>query len=342
MQPNPTLDQLQVLVVVADTGSFSAAGRKLNRAQSVISYAIANLEAQLGLKLFERDGTREPRLTDVGRAMLEDARRMVSVLQRIRSRVEDQKQGLEAEVTISADVTLPSPVLIRALRAFEGRFPTVALRLNIASLGLIADQVAGGQADVGFGGVTGGSDIRTIAIGFMSMVLVAAPSHPLAGAPAPVPLEGLREHTQLVVTDQSERTRGRDYGVFAYRTWRMTDMHTKHEMIREGLGWGGLPRWLVAEDITNGRLVELDLEPYQEQRIPLFAMHRVDRNPRPAAGWLIEEFRTQLGCFNEFCPGDFRDDRNIPSASASAVDGKRRTAERRAEQAGDDTEVVGN
>ena len=78
MQPNPTLDQLQVLVAVADTGSFSAAGRKLNRAQSVISYAIANLETQLGLKLFEREGTREPRLTDVGRAMLEDARRMVS------------------------------------------------------------------------------------------------------------------------------------------------------------------------------------------------------------------------------------------------------------------------
>jgi DNA-binding transcriptional LysR family regulator len=70
MQPNPTLDQLQILVTVADTGSFSAAGRKLNRAQSVISYAIANLEAQLGLKLFEREGTREPQLTDVGRATL--------------------------------------------------------------------------------------------------------------------------------------------------------------------------------------------------------------------------------------------------------------------------------
>ncbi|TKB24199.1 MAG: LysR family transcriptional regulator, partial [Mesorhizobium sp.] len=77
MQPNPTLDQLQILVAVADTGSFSAAGRKLSRAQSVISYAIANLEAQLGLKLFEREGTREPQLTDVGKATLEDARRMV-------------------------------------------------------------------------------------------------------------------------------------------------------------------------------------------------------------------------------------------------------------------------
>ncbi|TIU21321.1 MAG: LysR family transcriptional regulator, partial [Mesorhizobium sp.] len=139
MQPNPTLDQLQILVTVADTGSFSAAGRKLNRAQSVISYAIANLEAQLGLKLFEREGTREPQLTEIGRAMLEDARRMTGVLQRIRSRVDGYHQGLEAEVALSVDAALPSPVLVRVLKAFEAQFPTVMLRLHIGTLGLIPD-----------------------------------------------------------------------------------------------------------------------------------------------------------------------------------------------------------
>ena len=199
-------------------------------------------------------------------------------------------------------MTLPSPVLIRVLKAFDERFPTVTLRLNIGTLGVIADQVVNGEADVGFGGIIGGSDIRTIAIGFTSMVPVASPSHPLASVPAPVPLEGVREHSQLVVTDQSERTQGRDFGVFAYRTWRLTDMYTKHEMIRQGLGWGGLPRWLIAEDLASGRLAELDLEPYRESRTPLFAMHRADSNPRPAAAWLIEEFRTQLGCFNELAP----------------------------------------
>ena len=111
MQPNPTLDQLQVLVAVADAGSFSAAGRKLNRAQSVISYTIANLEAQIGLKLFEREGTREPTLTTEGKAMLADARRMVGVLSDIRARAAGLKQGLEAELVIAVDVTTPSPAL---------------------------------------------------------------------------------------------------------------------------------------------------------------------------------------------------------------------------------------
>jgi DNA-binding transcriptional LysR family regulator len=313
MQPNPTLDQLQILVAVADTGSFSAAGRKLNRAQSVISYAIANLEAQLGLKLFEREGTREPQLTDVGKATLEDARRMVGVLQRIRSRVDGHRQGLEAEVVMSVEMTLPSPVLVRVLKAFEAQFPTVTLRLHIASLGLIVEHVVSGQADLGVGGIPGDADVHLLRIGFTSMVPVAAPSHPLALLPGPVPLEDVREHTQLVVSDQSERTRGRDYGVFAYRTWRLTDVRTKHALMREGLGWGGLPRWLVADDLASGRLVELDLEPYSEVRAPLYAMHRADRSPKPAAAWLIDQFKRQLGCFNEFEPGQVATAPRVPS-----------------------------
>ncbi|WP_287160993.1 LysR substrate-binding domain-containing protein, partial [Mesorhizobium sp.] len=104
-----------------------------------------------------------------------------------------------------------------------------------------------GQADLGVGGLLGEVDVHLVRIGFMSMVLAAAPGHPLALLPKPVAIEEVREHTQLVVTDQSERTKGRDFGVFAYRTWRLTDLRTKHMLMREGLGWGGLPRWLIAD-----------------------------------------------------------------------------------------------
>ena len=64
----PTLDQLRLFTAVVDHGSFGAAARRLNRAVSVVSYGIANLEAQLGVRLFEREGTRKPQLTAAGKA----------------------------------------------------------------------------------------------------------------------------------------------------------------------------------------------------------------------------------------------------------------------------------
>ncbi|HEX3066706.1 MAG TPA: LysR family transcriptional regulator, partial [Dongiaceae bacterium] len=67
MEPRaPSLDHLQVFLAVAETGSFAGAARKLGRATSVVSYAIANLESQLGLTLFERKATRRPQLSEAG------------------------------------------------------------------------------------------------------------------------------------------------------------------------------------------------------------------------------------------------------------------------------------
>lgn len=68
-----TLDQLRVLVTIADSGSFSAAGRELRRAQSAISQAVANLEVIQGVELFDRRSHR-PRLTQVGRVLVDQAR----------------------------------------------------------------------------------------------------------------------------------------------------------------------------------------------------------------------------------------------------------------------------
>jgi DNA-binding transcriptional LysR family regulator len=296
MQPKPTLDQLQVLVAVADTGSFSAAGRRLNRAQSVISYTIANLEAQLGLQLFQRGGTREPALTTEGRAMLADARRMVGVLNDIRARAEGLRQGLEAELTIAVDVTLPAPALTRTLTAFDKEFPTVGLNLNVGALGVVWDQLTTRSAQISFGGqvMNFGDDIVSARIGEASIVPVAAPGHPLATYGGRVPLSVIREHIQLVVSDASQMTKGRDFGVFAYRTWRMTDVSVKKDLILSGLGWGGLPTWMILDDVAAGRLAVLNLEPYPERSYELYAFYRADAPPGPAASWLIERFRQEL------------------------------------------------
>ena len=82
----PTLDQLRVfLTPVADVGSFVGAARRLGRPTSVISYSIANLEAQLGVLLFDRKSTRKPHLTEAGREVLPEARTVTNGVDALRA-----------------------------------------------------------------------------------------------------------------------------------------------------------------------------------------------------------------------------------------------------------------
>ena len=128
----PSLDQLQVFQAVVEAGSFAAAGRRLNRATSAISYAIDNLEAQLGVVLFDRRSTRKPQLTAAGRAVLTEARAVSRGVDTLRAKVKGLSEGLEGEVSLSVDVMLPTSRLVDALQAFQARFPTV-ISVNCSS-----------------------------------------------------------------------------------------------------------------------------------------------------------------------------------------------------------------
>src|SRR6267154_4935205 len=92
-----TLDQFRTFIAAVDEGSFSAAGRKLRRAQSMISQTLANLEAQLGVKLFDRSA-RSPVLTSQGLALLAEARAVVSRMDAFKARAKGLSGGLEPEL----------------------------------------------------------------------------------------------------------------------------------------------------------------------------------------------------------------------------------------------------
>ncbi|MBX5154547.1 LysR family transcriptional regulator [Rhizobium lentis] len=300
MLPNPTLDQLQVFLTVAETGSFSAASRALNRAQSVISYTMANLEAQLEMPLFERSGARQPKLTEAGKAMLEDARRILGDLQVMRARVKSLREGLEAEVSVAISVMVPSRAVVDVLHEFRERFPTVSLNLNVGELGMVMDLILMGKVTIGIGGAVLKQDdsLITERIGHSFMLPVAAPNHPLAQISRPLTLGDVREEVQLVVSDASGRTKGRDFNVLSYKTWRVSDIATKHQLIKAGLGWGGLPASILHDDLRSGALVHLDLDAYEQGEYAIYSMRQLANPPGPAAAWMIEAFRTRLS----FCP----------------------------------------
>lgn len=290
----PTLDQLRIFLAVAEEGSFNRAAKKLGRALSVISYGIAALEAQLGVRLFEREGSRRPMLTEAGRALLGDARAVADETDALMARARGIRQGLETELCLALDVMFPSPVAAAVLRDFQEVFPTVDLRLHVEALGAVAALLLDGRADLAIAGpdITDLPELERTAIGDVELVPVAAPSHPLAQMPEIAPGE-TRQHLQLVLTDRSPLTEGREFSVFSPRTWRLADLGAKHALLLQGIGWGNMPRHAVAEDLRAGRLIELSLPEAPPLQYRLYAMWRKDSRPGPASSWMLEALTTR-------------------------------------------------
>ncbi|SFJ68935.1 DNA-binding transcriptional regulator, LysR family [Sphingomonas sp. NFR04] len=287
----PTFDQLRIFLAVVDSGSFAGAGRQLNRAVSVISYGISNLEAQLGVLLFDREGTKKPRLTTAGEAVLAEARTVAQGIDGLRAKVKGLLDGLEAEVNLAVDVMLPTRRLGEVLRAFRAEFPTVTLRLHVEALGAITSLVLDGKAVLGISGplAQGMNGIECEAAGSVAMVPVAAPDHPL-GRMNPIPPGAGRDHVQLVLSDRSPLTAGRDFAVMSPRTWRLADLGAKHALLREGIGWGNMPLPLIEPDLVAGTLVRLAMPESPGGMYRFGAIWRRDVPPGPAASWLRARF----------------------------------------------------
>ena len=290
----PTLDQLRIFLTVVEVGSFVGAARKLGRATSVISYSIANLEAQLGIPLFDRESTRKPRLTEAGRTVLSEARTVANGINGLRAKVRGLLEGLEPEIRLVLDVMLPATRAVDALKGFRAEFPTVSLRLYVEALGAVTQMVLNRAATIGIGGPIYAhvADIERIGVGSVELIPVAAPHHPLANPDRNAP-GAARDHIQLVLTDRSPLTQGQDHAVVGTQTWRLADLGSKHMLLREGIGWGNMPEPMVREDLELGRLVRLDIPEYKDGSYRLQAIYRTDTPPGPAGSWLIARFEAQ-------------------------------------------------
>jgi DNA-binding transcriptional LysR family regulator len=284
-----TLDQFQVFVTVADVGSFSAAARRLNRAQSAVTYAVQKLEEQTGATLFDRSQYR-PVLSEAGRALLPRARRILAEVSDFRIQAHGIAGGLEAELSLVVDAMFPMPRLLDVLRDFQFAFPSVQTRIYVESLGAAVQTVIDAVADIGLiFAINDYPVLRHAPILEIELVPVAAPGHPLAARTGPLTADTVRDHVQLVLTDRSTLTAGRDHGVVAVRTWRLADLGAKHAMLLAGLGWGGMPRHLVADDLAAGRLVELPMaDPSHWPRLPMVVVTRTDKALGPAGRWMAE------------------------------------------------------
>ena len=288
-----TLDQLRTFIAAVDEGSFSAAGRKLRRAQSVVSQTLANLEAQLGVKLFDR-ATRYPRLTDEGRSLLADARSVADDVDQLKARARAMKDGLEPELSIAIDVMYPMESLTRAATHSRKTYPHTPLRLYVEALGAVIKPVLDRHCSIG---VVGSlpivpDDLQSEALLIIPFATVVSPSHPLARTRSVASASAIAKHVQLVLTDRSALSEGRNFGVLSPLTWRLADLGAKHAFLKAGLGWGHMPLHMVKADLDGGALVKIRVEGTpRDMTLPMKVVFRKDAPPGPAGRAFIAQLQ---------------------------------------------------
>src|SRR5712671_5337987 len=256
-----SLDQLRTFIAAVDEGSFSAASRKLLRSQSVVSETISNLEEQIGVQLFDRSG-RYPKLTPAGSAVLGDARSIIAGVDLLKARAKGMSDGLEPELSVVIDVFYPIDAITQVAKEFRRQYPGVPLRIYVEALGAAIQPILDGRCSIGIVGSLPviPDTLTNERLPSVAFLMVAAADHPLSAHKGKIPREILGKHTQIVLTDRSNLSAGRELGVMSPTTWRLADLFAKHPFLLNGLGWGGMPLHIVRKDLEEGRLVMLSIE----------------------------------------------------------------------------------
>jgi DNA-binding transcriptional LysR family regulator len=290
-----SLDLLLVLDAIERHGSFTAAAASLHRVPSALSHAVAKLEGDLGITLFQRQGRRAT-LNEAGRTLLDDGRHLLRAASELERRVQRIADGWEAELRIAIDAVIPIERFFPLLKRFYAGGCGTQIRVSGEVLGGTWDALATGRADLAIG-APGDAPSRS---GITSRVLCAhshfifaiAPDHPLAIREGAIPASELLRHRAIVIADTSQELDARTIGVIeGQEILRVPDIRAKVAAQVAGLGIGHLPRWLAEPEIAAGRLVEKSLAT-PRPAIPLHTAWRTRENGK-ALRWFIEELASQ-------------------------------------------------
>lgn len=284
-----SLDSLVVLDAIERHGSFAAAAEALHRVPSAITYAVQKIEEDLDIAIFDRSGHRA-QLTEAGQELLREGRRLLSAAGELEARVKRVATGYEVELRVAVDTLIPMERLFPLVEAFYRSSCGTRLKLLVEVYGGAWDALVSGRADLVIGALSdgpAGGGYSTRPLGLVQWGFMVAPTHPLAGAPEPLPPEVIVQHRSIAAADSSRNLPPRTSGLLdGQDVLTVPDMQNKIRSQCAGLGVGYLPLHLTRADVQAGRLM---MKQVVEARhgTPLFIAWRTAQRGK-ALAWFLE------------------------------------------------------
>jgi DNA-binding transcriptional LysR family regulator len=259
-------DNVLIFLAVIDHGSFSAAARALGRVPSAVSMAIAHLEAELDLQLFERT-SRDVRPTEMARALEAEARQKAGQLRRVKAHALSLHQGLERRLTLVIAPELLSAAWGDPLARLAEEFPSLEVEVLSAPQADARRMLHDGSAQLALLYERPQVDEHESfqELGSEVLVAVISPRHPLARERnGHFRLEDLVDIRQIAIV--SREAHEEDMRVLVSRKLWRTDSHLATlGMVQAGLGWAFLPRRLVTPMLEDGELIGIDFATMSNQ-----------------------------------------------------------------------------
>ena len=255
---NFSLEQLQAFVATVETGSFSAAGRRLGKAQSSVSAAVANLEVDLDNVLFSRH-SRYPTLTEEGKRLLAEAYLILERCEHFFGVAKSLSEGVESRLVLAVDDLYPSEWLARLLDEFDNLFPTVELELLLPIMEDVSRLILEKRADLGI--MWSQEDLPSAisfhTLGWIPLKMVCAPEHEIANKV--VSWEDLKRYRQLIVATRNESKEKSRLRVAA-DVWWVESQWVIIELVQRNLGWALVPEHIIVDALKDGSLVSPNLD----------------------------------------------------------------------------------
>lgn len=247
-KPAARLDliSLRLFVTVIEESSITRAAAREHITASAVSKRLSELEAQLGVQLFERHSTGvQP--TAAGRALEADARSMFAALERMQSLAADYSSGVRGEVRLHANASSIVDTLPDELRRFSRRHPHIQIRMDEGRSTEVVEAVTSGRADVGiFVPNIPAPELEVVPYRKVSLVLIAPTDHALARHERISFAEAAQSDEFVSLSQGSSigtriRSASANMGI-AYRTaMQVTTFEALRRMVQAGMGIGILP-----------------------------------------------------------------------------------------------------
>ena len=259
-----TPDALQMMDLIARTGSFAAAARELGRVPSALTYSVRQLEDALDVLLFDRS-SRQARLTAAGQELLDEGRRLLAEMDAVSNRVRRVATGWESALTVAADGVISRLTLFELVEGFfaqrdgDGQSPGTRLQLRSEIMAGLWESLVTGQADLAIGVMMNaparpGIELRPL--GQIQFLFAVAPHHPLASASEPLSDAQIVAHRAVAVADSAQRLSPVTVNLMPGQdVFTVPTVAAKIEALLRCLGGGFVPEPLVQAHLQSGRLV---------------------------------------------------------------------------------------